>query len=166
MLGFYENFPQNIHKISRFATSISTKKLQQTLIETFTEMNGKTYNLEAVAEPLMPQCTVIIDLGVAENNSFNYLDSAEKDKALTILQKMALPIIDFYCSLRYYRTQNEKKMSLKFDYYMIRFAFNKELMEIRIFHERGPRYMSPENIIALLVAKINGKFSKKVLKSV
>jgi hypothetical protein len=166
MLGFYENFPQNIHKISRFATSISTKKLQQTLVETFTEMNGGTYNLEDVAEPPMHEYTVIIELGIADTNSFSYLDSTEKDKALTILQKTTLPVMDFYCSLRYYRTENEKKTPLRFDYYMIRFAFNKNYIETQIFHERGPRYVSPEDINAFFVAKINGKFSKKMLKSI
>jgi hypothetical protein len=60
--------------------------------------------------------------------------------------------------------QNGKKTPLRFDYYMMRFIFNKDSMEIQIFHERGPRYISPEDITDFIGGKINERFSKKILK--
>jgi hypothetical protein len=57
-------------------------------------------------------------------------------------------------------------MPLKFDYYMIRFAFSKNTMEMRVFHERGPRYISPEDITTFIVNQINKASTKKILKPV
>jgi len=165
MLGFYENFPQNVHKTARFATPISSKRLQQTLVQILQGINSKTFNLEAVADPSVPQCTVIFEFGIAEANNFNYLDIEETTKALKVINTKPLQVMDFFCAVRYYRTQDEKKTPLRFDYYMIRFIFNKNLIETRVFHERGPRYTSPEDIVNLVVDKITETFSKKILKA-
>jgi hypothetical protein len=165
MLGFYENFPKNVHKTARFATPISTKRLQQTLVQVFQGINSKTFNLEDVADPSVHQCTVMFEFGIAEVNNFNYIDSEETTKALEVINKKPLQIMDFFCAIRYYKTQNERKIPLRFDYYMIRFVFNKNSIETQVFHERGPRYISPEDIVNLVVDKINETFSKKMLKA-
>jgi ribosomal protein S13 len=163
MLGAYENFPKNIHKTAHFTTSTTNKKLQQNLIQTLKETNSQTFNLENIAEPSIPQCSVIFEFGIAETNNFNYLDEDEANKVTKIIQKKPLQIADFFCAIRYYKTQNEKKTPLKFDYYMIRFIFNKNLIETQIFHERGPRYMSPEDITKFILNRINQIFSRKTL---
>jgi hypothetical protein len=164
MLGFYENFPQNIHKKARFTTSISNKRLQQTIIQVFYEMNGKAFNIEEIAVPSIPQCTVIFEFGIAEANAFNYLDKEETDKVLRAIKQKPFQIMDFFCAIRYYKKQNERKTPLRFDYYMTRFTFNKNTMETQIFHERGPRHVSPEDIANLIANKITGTFSRRILK--
>jgi len=166
MLGFYENFPENVHKTARFATSISNKRLQKTLMRMLHDINSKTFNLEDVAEPSIPQCTIIFEFGIAEVNNFNYLDNEETNRVLKVVQKKPFQIMDFFCALRYYKIQNKKKTPLKFDYYMFRFTFNKDSMEMHIFHERGPRYVLPEDIANFLANKINDTFSKKILKAI
>jgi hypothetical protein len=165
MLGLYENFPKTIHKIASFATSISNKRLQQALIQTLQEINNKNFNLQEITNPSIPQCTAILEFGIAETNNFNYLDNEEANKVLKVIQKKPLQVMDFFCALRYYKTQNEEKTPLRFDYYMIRFIFNKDSMEIQIFHERGPRHVSPEDVANFVVNKINEAFSKKILKA-
>jgi hypothetical protein len=165
MLGLYENFPKTLHKTAFFATSISNKRLQQALIQTFQKINNDNFNLEEIANPSVPQCTVILEFGIAEANNFNYLDDEEANKVLKVIQKTPFQVMDFFCALRYHKTQDEKKTRLRFDYYMIRFAFNKDSMEIQIFHERGPRYVSPEDIANFAVNKIGETFSKKILKA-
>jgi hypothetical protein len=127
-------------------------------------VNGKDLKLEEVADPAIPQCTVIFEFGIAEANSFTYLDAAEADKALKAIDKKPLQVIDFYCAIRYYKWQNEKKTPLKFDYYMVRLLFGKKLLEMLVFHERGPRYIAPSDIVNFITNKINGEFSKKVVK--
>jgi len=164
MLGTYENFPQTVHKTAGFTASVSSKKVQQTLIQTLHEINGKAFNLEDIADPSVPKCTVIFELGIAETNDFNYLDEEETNKMLRILQKTPLQTMDFYCAIRYYKVQNEKKTPLRFDYYLIRFIFNKNLTETHVFHEKGPRHVSSKDIIDLVEDKINSKSSKKILK--
>jgi hypothetical protein len=39
-------------------------------------------------------------------------------------------------------------------------------VEIQVFHERGPRYISPEDIVNLLVNEVNKTTSRKTLKRV
>ena len=165
MLGFYDNFPENIHKITRFATSLSSKRLQQALMQTFQRINTETFSLEDIADPSVPQCTVVFEFGIAEANNFNYLDDEETNRVLRIIHKEPFQVTDFLCAIRYYKTQNEKKTPLKFDYYMLRFAFDKNSTELQIFHERGPRHISPEDIANLVANKINETFSRKILKA-
>jgi hypothetical protein len=166
MLGLYENFPKTIHKTAFFAASTSNKKLQQALIQTFQKTNNENFKLETIINPSVPQCTVILEFGIADANNFNYLNTEETNKALKVIQKKPLKVMDFFCALRYYKTQNEKKTPLRFDYYMMRFIFNKGSMEIQIYHERGPRYISPEDIANFVVNKTNETVSKKILKAV
>jgi len=165
MLGFYENFPENPHRTTRFNTSVSNKRLQQALIQMFHQLGNESLTIEDVANPSLPRCTVIFEFGIAEANNFSYLDSEEKSRVIRAIQKRPFQIMDFLCSIRYYKTQNEKKTPLKFDYYMLRFAFNKSTMEMEVFHERGPMHISPEEITNFIANKTNGKFSKKILKA-
>jgi len=165
MFGFYENFPRNIHKIAIFTCSITNKKLQERLIQTFRETNSKTYNLEDLADPSVPNCIAIFEIGIAETNNFNYLDNEETSKILKVIEKKPLQIMDFFCAIRYYKTAGEKKKPLKFDYYILRILFSKNLIQTQIFHERGPRYVSPVDILNFFVNKINETFSRKILKA-
>ena len=166
MLGFYEGFPVNAHKIARFATLISNKKLQQALVQTVQKLNGEKSSLEEVTEPSIPACIVIFEFGIAEGDTFSYLDLAETQKVLEKIRKAPLHVMDFFCAIRYYKKQNGNKTPLKFDYYMLRLSFNTGLLEINVFHERGPRHMLPEDIVNLIVNKVNEFFSRKVLKAV
>jgi hypothetical protein len=163
MLGTYENFPKNVHKTAHFTVSSSNKRLQQTLIQTFRKANSETFNLENIADPSVPQCSAILEFGIAEANNFNYLDDDETNKAIRIIQRKPFQLVDFFCAIRYYKIQKEKKTPLKFDYYMIRFIFNKNSMNVQIFHERGPRYTSPEDIANFVLKKINEASSRKIL---
>ena len=91
----------------------------------------------------------------------------EAKKALNALKKAPYEVLDFFCAIRYYKTNTEKKTPLKFDYHMLRFAFSKSaVMEIRVFHERGPRYISPEDITTFLADQVNTASPKKILEPV
>jgi hypothetical protein len=164
MLGTYDNFPQNIHKKAAFTTALSNKKLQQKLLQTLHTLNNQTLRLEEISDPSIPHCTVILEFGIAETNNFNYLDDEETNKTLKTISKSPLQTMDFLCSIRYYKTQGEKKTPLRFDYYMIRLNFENNLTEIQISHERGPRHTSPNDIANLIIDKINEAFNKKILR--
>jgi hypothetical protein len=166
MLGRYENFPENIHRIESFASALSSKKLQQKIIQVLRETNRKTFSFEEIAHPTIPKCTILFEVGIADAKSFNYIDEEETNKVLNALKKEPFRVMDFFCAIRYYKAKTEKKTPLKFDYYMIRVAFSKDTMEIRVFHERGPRYVSPEDIVAFLVNKVNGATGRKILKKI
>lgn len=163
MIGFYENFPTNIHLMEAFATSLSNTKLQRKLIKVLHDVNRKTLSFEEVSYPTVPECTVIFEVGLADAGSFNYIDEEETRKVLTALRKAPFQTMDFFCAVRYYKG-NGKKKPLKFDYYMMRSVFGKNTVEIRLFHERGPRYISPEDLVMFLVNRVNKTSTRKTLK--
>jgi hypothetical protein len=166
MLGFYDNFPVNIHGIERFSTTFSNKKLQQRLIQVLSEINRRTFSFEEVACPTVPSCTIIFEVGLAEAKSFNYIDEEETKKVLRALRKAPFQTMDFFCAARYYKNAADKKAPLKFDYYMIRALFGKNAVEIQVFHERGPRYISPEDMVTFLVNMVNATSTRKILKKI
>jgi hypothetical protein len=166
MLGLYENFPENIHRIESFTSSLSSKKLQQKMIQVLHEINRKTFSFEEIAHPSVPECTIIFELGIADAKSFNYIDEEETKRVLNALKKEPFQVMDLFCAVRYYKIRTEKKAPLKFDYYMMRAVFGKNAVEMRVFHERGPRYISPEDIVTFLAKEINKTSTKKILKTV
>ncbi len=48
----------------------------------------------------------------------------------------------------------------------MRSTFDEKAMELRVLHERGPRYISPEDLTSFLVKKLNESSAKKILKPV
>ena len=163
-LGFYENFPPNIHRVESFNSTLSSKQLQQKLIQIFYEINRKEYSFEEIANPTVPEGKVIFEFGMAESESFNYIDEEEVKKALNLLAKQRLHSMDFFCAIRYYKGNGEKKSALKFDYYLLRTVFSKDTLEVQVFHERGPRYISPEDLTMFIYNKLNETSPRKILK--
>lgn len=164
-LGFYENFPATIHRVDSFNSTLSTRQLQQKLIQVLHEVNGKEFSFEEVTNPTVPHGIVIFEFGLAESGNFNYIDEEEVKKALNFLAKAYLHSIDLFCSIRYYKGTGGKKTALKFDYYMLRTIFSRDMLEVQVFHERGPRYISPEELTTFIFTKMNGSSNrnKKIL---
>ncbi len=166
MLGFYENFPTNIHRIAAFTTSLSTKRLQRRIISVLHDVNCREFRFEEIACPTVPECTVIFEAGLAEAESFNYIDEEETRRVFTALRKAPFQTMDFFWAVRYYKGTEENRIPLKFDYYMLRVIFERNILEIQVFHERGPRYIFPEDIITFFVNEMNKTSSRKTLKAV
>ena len=166
MLGFYENFPVSVHRNESYTSALSIKNLQQRLVNVLSEVNRKTYSFEEVANPTVPDCTIIFELGLADAKSFNYIDAEETKKTLNALKNEPFHVMDFFCAIRYYKSKAEKRTPLRFDYYMVRMVFAKDEVAIQVFHERGPRYISPDDIVAFLVKAINKTSNKKILNPI
>lgn len=166
MLGFYENFPITVQKVIHFTTAASTKTLQKTIVQCLQKLNSEKLSLKEITRLSTPQCLVIFEFGIADGETFNYLDLEETQKVLEKIRKTPLQILDFFCAIRYYKEQSGKRTPLKFDYYMLRLAFDEDLMEVLIFHERGPRHTPPEDIVNLIVERVNRHYQRKVLKTV
>jgi hypothetical protein len=164
MLGLYENFPENIHRVDHYTSSLSSQKLQRKLVQALRDANHRQFSFEEVSHPTLGQCTVIFEFGLAENESFNYLDAEETKRVLDALKKQVFQLLDFFLAVRYYKDAATGKMPLRFDYYMVRFAFTAvESVELRVFHERGPRYVSPEDIGNFIERQVNGPSARKIL---
>ncbi len=162
--GVYENFPAQIHRVESFISILSIKHLQQTAIQVFHKINQREFSFEEAANPTIPGCKVFFDIGLAEAQVFNYIDEEELKKAIDLLAKEHLHSIDFFCAIRYYKGNAEIKQALKFDYYILRTIYNSRIFEIQVFHEKGPRYISPEDLTFFIFNQINEFTNKKILK--
>lgn len=163
-IGQYKNFPANIHAIEIFTSALSNKKLQEKLIETLYAINQKEYTFEEISIPTVPEGKVIFEFGLAEDENFNYIDQEEVKKARDSIAKGNFETLDFFCCIRYYKVKEQNKNALKFDYCLLRTVFGKDSFEIQVFHERGPRYLSPEELIQFIFNEINKESFKKILK--
>lgn len=164
MLGLYENFPVNIHRIETFTTYLSSKRFQQRLTQVLYEINRRKFSFEEIAYPTVPECTIIFEAGLADAESFNYIDEDETRKVFTFLKKASFQTMDFFCAVRYYKGTTETKTPLRFDYYLLRIIFGRNSLEMQVFHERGPRYISPEDIVTFLAKELNKNSTRKTLK--
>ncbi len=163
-LGYYESFPSNIHFVESFHSSLSSRKLQQRLMQVIGTINRKEFSFEEVANPTVSGGKVIFEFGLADGSGFNFIDEAEVKKTLEVLSGERLQALDFFCVVRYYRVSGEKRKALKFDYYLLRTVYSKDILEVQVSHERGPRYLSPEDLSMFIFGKINEAASRKVLK--
>lgn len=164
MLGYYENFPEVIHSIAQFTYGSTTKKLQEAILQTFHKLNQETFSSEAVSPIPSSKFEVSFEFGVAEGDAFNYLDEEELDRFQKIIAKETPSILDFFCVIRYHILKEGKHAPLKFDYQLLRFIFYKEIVELRISHERGTRRLSLEDLITFMERRINGELSRRRLK--
>src|SRR4030067_2408535 len=134
-------------------------------MQLFRNVNCKTFTFEEIGNPTVPGCTVIFELGIADAMSVSFIDEEETKKVLTALKKEAFRVMDFFCIIRYYKNYSSNKKPLKFDYYMVRFIFAEEnMLEIQIFHERGPRYIPPKALITFLLDRVNETSPRGILK--
>ena len=161
MRGVYNNFPQTIHLIESFSSTLSIKQLQQNFIQTLKDINRKPFHFEEIAIPTIPNSEVIFEFGLAEDNEFSFINEEIIEKALEALNVKSMQTLDFFCVIRYYKVSVEKKKALKFDYYMLRSNFAARIVEFQVFHKQGPRYISPEDLIVLIVQRINERLQPK-----
>ncbi|MCL2642891.1 MAG: hypothetical protein FWD52_05225 [Candidatus Bathyarchaeota archaeon] len=162
MLGKYENFPVNVHFLKMCSSSLSSRQLQQKLVKTLKDLNRKTFCFEEITIPTIPNCEVIFEFGIAEGECFNFLDNQEVNRVL-IMFKTGQVLLDFFCVIRYYRCDLQRKTALKFDYYLFRIVFTVKTAEFRVFHKQGPRYISPEELALMIIGSINKAAAKRVL---
>jgi hypothetical protein len=164
MLGVYDNFPLNIHRTERFTITISTKNFLQKLIQVLQEINRKRFSSTDISHPSLPGSSIVFEMGIADGKNFNFIDREETKRAKNAFRKNPPRMIDLFCAARYCGNDEEKKTHLRFDYFMMRVFFSGDSTEIQVFHERGPRYLSPEDLIAFLVNEVNKISTKRILR--
>lgn len=152
MQGRYENFPETIHGIARVSCRSSRKTLQRLVASAISQINNRRFELEDVALPTSPNCSVDFEFGIGEDSDFNFFDNAEFKRLQREIKSEKLRLVDFLCVLQYYRFQEPGVCTpLKADYYMLRFVFGTGCLDILAYHERGPRRVHVEDLIRFLV---------------
>jgi len=163
MLGVFDGFPANVHKTAFFTCSIANKRLQLLVTAALHKLNKNGSNPHVMTDRETSQFTTIYEVGIADASDFNYLDDEETRMLTKTINKKPFHIMDFLLLLRHYRIDRDRKVPLKFDYYMLRLTFDQGSVEIKVFHEKGPMRFPPQEIIDLIVDETNHTFPKGIL---
>lgn len=165
MLGFYDNFPVFPHATATFTSSASTKTLQEAIVKMAGSLNNQECAIDTMASATMVNCKIGFEFGIAEAAAFNFLNIEEVGRFLKILaRKETVLNIDFFCVVKYYLADGEKRRPLKFDHYLLRFIFRKPEVQLRVFHERGMQHLSIEELVEFLTKQINVELAKMKVK--
>lgn len=165
MLGRYENFPEVIHGVARFACKSPIRKVQQGILCALHQLNQEVCSLNAITPYSPPKCDASFELGAAEDFDFNYLDKEELDRFQKSIAEKEPATLDFFCVVRYHVPNDRgKRIPLKFDYHLLRFMFNENSVELKVCHERGPQRVPLEDLVIFIANRVNVELSQKRLK--
>jgi hypothetical protein len=164
LLGYYENFPENVHYIASFGYQDVAKNIQQAILCAFHRLNNLTFDLGAVMPYLKQKCEVSFEFGVAEGFDFNFLDQKELDQCLKNVAENELQILDFFFVVRYHLIREKgKRVPLRFDYHVLRFTFQKDGLELQIRHEKGTQRVPLDELTDFIIKQINAELSRREL---
>jgi hypothetical protein len=135
--------------------------LQTAIAKVFHRLNKQTIDMKTLTKASPKNCTVNFEFGIAEAETFNFIDDEELRKLENILKEQTLQVLDVFCAASYHiRETDGKDKSLKFDYNMLRFVFKRKNMELFIFHERGIRRIPLDDFTLFLINEINKELAK------
>ena len=143
---------------------MTIRQLQQKIVKACYEANSKEFSFEEAANPTIPGCQVIFEFGLADGDEFSYIDGEELEKTSNLLETTQLDTMDFFCAVRYYKGGDAKRNALKFDYYFIRTLYGKAILEVQVYHKKGLRYISPEDLVLFIAKRVNEGAKKQILK--
>lgn len=163
MLGYYENFPENVHCVAMFQYLHPRNVVQEAILSTFHHLNSEILDLSILTPYLRQNCQVGFEFGVAEGLNFNFLDKEELDKCLRIVNEKEVELIDFLFVVKYYLIRNSgKRVPLRFDYHLLSFRFLENGLELRIHHEKGTLRISFDELIDFIIKQINIRLSSRM----
>ena len=162
MLGHYEQFPETVHGISCLTHRAPVKLVQQAIATAFGQLNRKKCGLTEIFHLDGPMdCEVDFEIGIGERATFTFLDNSEVERLKGEIAKKPLPFLDFLCVLQYHAIGKPgRRRSLRFDYYLLRFAFAENLAEFLVSHERGPRRVHVDDLICFVTAYVRRELAK------
>ena len=164
MFGKYTNFPSKAHIEAIFSTRGPIKELQKLILRVLCRLNREKPSPTSLNSPALHNCIVSFEFGLADGFDFNYLDDKELKHALEKLRVNSLSVLDFFCVIHYHKIKGEKRVPLRFDYCMLRFKFSKKSLILRVFHERGTRRLSLEDLVHFISEQINLEARKRKTK--
>jgi len=160
LIGLYEIFPEVHHGTAHFSNAIPNPDLQRILFQFLQRVNEKKESI-SLPEFIRHKIRVELEVGVADGLTFDYFDKESLKRCLDAISKNALPVLDLFFVVRYYVHDGAKRKPLKFDYYIVRFLFREDEVEMLVHHERGPRHLAVEELIKFHLNRINRELKAK-----
>jgi hypothetical protein len=109
---------------------------------------------------------VSFEFGVADGFSFNFLDQNELDRYVKCIDETK-EFLDFFFAVRYHIIKDgSKNIPLRFDYFVLRFAFQESSLVLSIRHERGIQRVPLDGLTAFLLKQINLELTYRQLQPI
>jgi len=168
-LGIYQSFPTLIHGDAILTHDVNVTVLQECVVQAISRMN-----MEKIETTLSVADRSGYFLGetrfevrIAEGSNFRRLSSHMKRRIIEYLRtRGGFSTFDYSLTIRY-RIKDDMRHSLHCDKYIVRNLFLEDQMEIQLVHEKGIRRLNPDEVITMLVKRINcelGKGNERQLK--
>jgi len=168
-LGVYPSFPTLIHGDVILTHDVNLSVLQECVVQAIVNMNvEKVETALSVADRsgyFLGETR--FEVRIAEGLSSRSLNLRMKKRIIEYLRaRGGFSTFDYSLTIRY-RIKDDMRHSLHCDKYLVRHLFFEDQMEIQLFHEKGIRRLNPDEVITMLVKRINdelGKRSERQLK--
>jgi len=156
----FSHFPEMAHGRATLSYDNSLLTIQRAILRALGKLNcRRVKTLVSIADIAGSfEGEMSFEVGVAERDSFNYLDDEEEEKALHMLDSIGpCSTIDFFMIVRY-EVRDGRRHSIRSDSYAIRFTFLEHHVDIEIFHEKGIRRLALDELIMILAESIEREF--------
>lgn len=164
MLGRFDSFPKNVHKVAVFNSQDPKMNVQQSILCTFQKLNQQHFALNNIMSFLQKEHIVSFEFGVADGSDFTFLDQNELELTLKATEEKEHDIFDFFFVVRYHRINDKgKQIPLRFDYHVLRFAFHEKIIELLMRHEKGTQRIPIDDLIEFLTKQVNQELKKRNL---
>ncbi len=153
----YRNFPQTIHGRAVLSYDTESVNVQKILIKILRELNRFQVDtsITLAGREGYLEGKIAFEVGIANGNHFNYLDSLEERLINEVIEKQGtLPIADFLIVLRY-MLKDRDRHPIRTDSYLLRFIASEYAMEMYLFHEKGIRRVNPDELIGMIAKELN-----------
>ena len=162
MLGRYDEFPEGASRIAQFAYSGPAQALQAAIIRALHALNQQTINLATLTAASPPNCFINFEFGVADSDAFCFLDQRELSRLEKALKTQSMAILDVFCGARYHiKKDTGEKKSLQFDYSVLRFTFEKEIVDLALHYIRGNQRIPRKDFTLYLKSQIDKELVEK-----
>lgn len=165
MFGKFENFPKVVQGSAGYRYNTSKIEIQRIIIKVLYKINERK-RINNISDIKNKNLKIKIDIGIADGSIFNYFDNELLKYYLKNFYNLKFDLLDFFCIICYYSKKNTKYKPLKFDYYILRIELVDHIIRIQIYHEKGPRRVSIEELITYITNIINKELKRKNINQI
>jgi hypothetical protein len=158
-----------VHGVAEVFHNDPSFKVQTSTIEALRKLNGykESYPLSVSGHLETYRGVLGFEVGVAEGVFFNNLDDKTVRRLCDPLNSSnSYHILDFLIIATYHYSSQGKMLALNFDHYLLRFIFNYEGFELRLFHSKGTRRMPLDELLNRVFDKIRERMQQSFLEGI
>jgi hypothetical protein len=166
-LGVYENFPVINHGIVNGLFTAPLNIVQVSVIRALhyldSYVTSRTVNVSG--KKGIYEGIVGFEVGVAHRSVFHPLDKTLAEKiSFFAIQGTLSSNLDFLFVVTYHYYRGAERHHLHFDYHQLRFSFNGNEFELRVFHSKGTRRMPLDELLHNILDAVNEELAKQSMK--